>query len=147
MLMSFQPPTRSEDSTTTCAGGVFQGAAAPESDASESFLPGLPSTSAEESGLSPVSKSAAQFLLTLKERYCITQTAVNFAVGSVNQMVAHVCKELHDSVVETLQENEIAIPPALDDCFTPVEPFGGLATEYQQTKYYRENFGLVVCLL
>ena len=40
------------------------------------------------SGPSPVSRSAAQFLLTLKERYRHTHTAIDFAVGSVNQLVS-----------------------------------------------------------
>ena len=98
------------------------------------------------SGPSLVSRSAAQFLLTLKERYRITQTAVDFAVGSVNQIVSHVYQELEECVRKELQENEIAIPTTLGDCFTPINPFCGLESEYQQVKYYREHFGLVVCL-
>lgn len=42
-------------------------------------------------GPSTVSRSAAQFLLTLKEKHGLTQAAVDFAVGSVNQIVSHVC--------------------------------------------------------
>lgn len=95
------------------------------------------------SGPSPVSRSAAQFLLTLKERYRLTQTAVDFAVGSVNQLVSHVYQELEVCVRKELQENDIAIPPTLGDCFTPMNLFCGLESEYQQAKYYREHFGLV----
>ena len=93
-----------------------------------------------------VSRSAAQFLLTLKEKYRVTQSVVDFAVGSVNQMVSHVCRELHHSVVRTLQENDIAIPAALSESIAPIEPFKDLVTEYQQSKYYREHLGLVVSL-
>ncbi len=95
-------------------------------------------------GPSTVSRSAAQFLLTLKEKYRLTQAAVDFGVGSVNQIVSHVCDELHRSVGEILQESHNVIPAALDEAFTPIQPFEGLTTEYQQSKYYREHFGLVV---
>ena len=106
----------------------------------EPFLPHIQ----EPTGPSPVSRSAAQFLLTIKEKYCLTQAAVDYAVGSVNQMVSHVCEELHVSVVRTLQNNNIPIPEELNDTFTLIDPFQGLATEYQQSKYYQEHFGLVV---
>lgn len=106
----------------------------------EPFLPHIQ----EPTGPSPVSQSAAQFLLTIKEKYRLTQAAVDYAVGSVNQMVSHVCEELHVSVVRTLQNNNIPIPEELNDTFTLIDPFQGLATEYQQSKYYQEHFGLVV---
>ena len=41
----------------------------------------------EESGPSPLSKSAAHFLLMLKERYGFTQSVVDFTVGSMNQIL------------------------------------------------------------
>ena len=82
-------------------------------------------------------------MLTIK-KYRLTQVAVDYAVGSVNQMVSHVCEELHVSVVRTLQNNDIPIPTELNDTFTLIDPFQGLATEYQQSKYYQEHFGLVV---
>ena len=95
-------------------------------------------------GPSTVSQSAAQFLLTLKEKYRLTQAAVDFAVGLINQIVSHVCDELHRSVGGILQESHNVIPATLDEAFTPIQPFEGLTTEYQQSKYYREHFGLVV---
>lgn len=106
----------------------------------EPFLPHIQ----EPAGPSPVRQSAAQFLLTIKEKYHLTQAAVDYGVGSVNQMVSHVCEELHVSVVRTLQNNNIAIPEELNDTFTLIDPFQGLATEYQQSKYYQEHFGLMV---
>ena len=98
----------------------------------------------EESGPSSLSRSAAHFLLTLKERYGLTQSAVNYAVGSVNQMIDDVREELQTSVEKYLEENEVARPSTLGECFTPMNPFSGRETEYQQAKHYREHFGLVV---
>ena len=98
----------------------------------------------EESGPRSLSRSAAHFLLTLKERYGLTQSAVNYAVGSVNQMIDDVREELQTSVEKYLEENEVARPSTLGECFTPMNPFSGRETEYQQAKHYREHFGLVV---
>lgn len=103
----------------------------------------LPQVHVSTTGPSTISQSAAQFLLTLKEKYCLTQAAVDFAMGSVNQIMSHICNELHWSV-EGIQESHIAVPAALDEAFTPIEPLEGLTTEYQQSKHYREHFGLVV---
>ena len=99
----------------------------------------------EESGPSSLSKSAAHFLLTLKEKYGVAQSVVDFAVGSMNQMLDHVCDELQKSVETCMHENEITPPRNLSECFAHTNPFSHLETEYQQAKYYREHFGLVVC--
>lgn len=45
-------------------------------------------------------KSAALFLLTLKERYKLTQTAINFAVSQVQNMVAFALEDLKDHLCE-----------------------------------------------
>ena len=65
-------------------------------------------------------RTAALFLLTLKEKFKLTQTAVDFAMSSVKTMM--------DLVTSNA-----------------VHPFAGLETEYLQNNYYRNYFGLVVC--
>lgn len=69
--------------------------------------------------------------------YRLTQAAVDYAVGSVNQMVSHVCEELHVSVVRTLQNNDIPIPTELNDTFTLIDPFLSSAQSsfHQSGKY------------
>lgn len=69
--------------------------------------------------------TAALFLLTLHEKYKLPQCAVNFAVGSVNSIVESVCISSTNS-------------------FAYEDPFAGLQTEHQQSRYFREEFGLVV---
>lgn len=93
----------------------------------------------EESEPSLLSKSAAHFLLTLKEKYGVAQSVVDFAVGSMNQMLDHVCDELQKSVETCMHENEITPPRNLSECFVHTNPFSHLETEYQQAKYYREH--------
>ena len=92
-------------------------------------------------------RSAGLFLLTLKERYQLTQTALNFAVGQVKQMVMFLSEDLCSAVEATVQQHCASIgvdAPDLGSCFEEVDPFHGLETEYMQTKFYKENFGLVV---
>lgn len=64
-------------------------------------------------------RTAALFLLTLKEKFKLTQTAVDFAMSSVKTMMDLVASNA-------------------------VHPFAGLETEYLQNNYYRNYFGLVV---
>ena len=99
----------------------------------------------EESGPSPLSKSAAHFLLMLKERYGFIQSVVDFTVGSMNQILDCVSDEVQKFVETSMHMNEITPPTNLSECFTHTNPFSHLETGYQQAKYYREHFGLVVC--
>ena len=82
--------------------------------------------------------TAALFLLTLQEKYRLSQKAVNFAVGSISTIVDSVCDSIKESVKNSLD---------LNSCFDFEDPFSSLQTEYQQTKFYREEFGLVVCII
>lgn len=85
------------------------------------------SENSAESGVSPASKSAAMFLLTFKERYHLPQTAIDFAVGTINGIISNVC-------------DSIQVPHACE----VEDPFALLETEYKQNKFYRDVFGLVV---
>ena len=49
-----------------------------------------------------IQRIAAIFLLTLKEKYRLTQSAVDFAVGYVRQMVSLVCEQSKRSVTGAL---------------------------------------------
>ena len=92
-------------------------------------------------------RSAGLFLLTLKERHQLTQSAVNFAVGQVQQMVAFISEDIRIAVESTLQQHYATTgvnAPDIDCCFETIDPFCGLTTEYLQTRFFRENFSLVV---
>lgn len=81
--------------------------------------------------------TAALFILTLQEKYKLSQKAINFAVGSINTIV----ESVHDSIQVSVQNSEgTDIIPSFDYD----DPFSDLQTEHQQSKFYREEFGLVV---
>ncbi len=90
------------------------------------------------SEVSKAKRSSALLLLALKENHLLTQSAVNFAIGQMKQMSAYVLEEAKTNVMKRIGDHTV-----LDDCFD-IDPFDGLGTEYLQTKFYRENFDLVV---
>ena len=93
---------------------------------------------------SKLNETAARFLLSLKEKYRLTQSAVNFTVAAVDEMMRLKCEQLHRSVEDTLATADGGCIPDISCCFVADSPFKGLETEYLQMKYYKEHFNLVV---
>ena len=64
-------------------------------------------------------------------------------------MVAYAVEDTQSSVEKCLlQANRLSVDLTdVNECFGVPDPFGGLRTEYMQSKYYRENFNLVVSFL
>ena len=86
-------------------------------------------------------RAAALFLLCFKERYQITQTALDFAMKQVQQMVGFAIEDVQQAVelqLPSINSSEVR------ECFKVPDPFLNLRSEYMQTKYYKENFGLIV---
>lgn len=86
-------------------------------------------------------RSAALFLLTLKERYQLTQSALDFTVSQVKEMLYYDHQDKVAAINTALRNQSGA---ELSDCLEYKNPFATLQTEHLQTKYYREHFGLVV---
>lgn len=101
------------------------------------------SINTEQVSMLQVQKSSALFLLSCKERFKLPQAAINFAVGAVNAIVNDVCDLAKQSIEQALSTNTSA-SLAIQQCR---DPFASLETEYRQTKFYREVFGLVVSMI
>ena len=91
-----------------------------------------------------VEETAALFLLTLKEKYKLTQTAINYVLGGVNQIVSGVCESIEQSLQASIDAS--MLDSDISSVFQYDDPFSTLQTEHQQSKFYREHFGLVVSL-
>ena len=91
-------------------------------------------------------KAAALFLLCLKERYQITQTAVDFAVGQVQLMLSYGVEDIRNTVEMRLRSHSLEASAVSDimESINIIDPFMCLRSEYMQTKYYKENFDLIV---
>ncbi len=74
-------------------------------------------------------RTAASFLLTFKEQYKLPQTVINFAIGAINGLITDVSEAVRESPTSEYEN-----------------PFASLQTEYKQSKFYREVFGLVVSM-
>lgn len=75
--------------------------------------------------------AAAKFILILKERFKLTQASLDYTIKAVEEMMLLSANVHRQSFVEN---RESSLP----------NPFVGLKTEYQQTKFFKENFGLIV---
>lgn len=90
-------------------------------------------------------RSAALFLLTLKEKYNLTQTTVDFAVSQVQQMVKYALEDLKDNVLKSAHESGYDLPMNIVDAMdTSINPFQDLHSEHMQTKFFKEYFNIVV---
>ena len=104
----------------------------------------------ESDSQSKLERSAALFLISLKERFEITQSALDFAVSQVQLMIEFAVEDVRESVKDTLlphlQACDAETFTDIDECFHVPNPFANLQSEYMQSKYYRQHFDLVVCL-
>ena len=87
---------------------------------------------------------AAHFLLALKEIHKLTQVTLDFILISISKLIKIILGSIKLTVLEKTREKDPSIIPLLVNCFLPVDPFQNLKTEYQQTKFYKEYFSLVV---
>lgn len=71
----------------------------------------------------PAQKAAALFLLTFQERFKLSQSAINFAVGSINTIVDSVCKSVQSSV-----EGEVSATRLTESFDEREDPFAPLKT-------------------
>lgn len=89
--------------------------------------------------------NAACFILNLKEKYKLSQVTLDFVTHSVEELLRVSTDDIKQHVLKTLYQQGIEItPPLFDKCFSSVNPFLCLKTEYQQTKFYKEKFSLIV---
>ena len=81
----------------------------------------------------PAQITAALFLLTFQEKYKISQTAINFAIGSINTIVNGVCESACGLIQRSLESGQCSshVAARFDDY---KDPFASLHTEYKQSK-------------
>lgn len=85
-------------------------------------------------------RTAALFLLTFKEKFNLSQKAVDYAVGSITTLVNQVGTSIQQSVQRVLKDRNLS-----EDILRVDDPFAHLYTEHRQFMYYKREFGLVVC--
>jgi len=100
-------------------------------DASEDLVEEHDAEQSTSYGYKAVKIAAAKFILTLKEKFKLTQTSLDYTVKAVEELVV-----LSSECVEQSD-------PGLAGSLHP-SPFDELKTEHQQTKFFEENFGLIV---
>jgi len=81
-----------------------------------------------------IKMAAAKFILTLKEKYKLTQASLDYTVKSVHILISMSSKQ-----------SSVSGPECTSSTPYP-SPFDDLMTEYQQNKYFKDHFGLIVSL-
>lgn len=116
----------------------------------------LESLSTCESGLSrntlkeELQSYTASWILKTREVYKLTQSSMNSTIQDVTSLIQYLQEKAHLAVEEALNKAGVNAAEIADlqAVFDPEGPFGrpfeGLESAYQQIKYYREHFGLVV---
>ena len=91
-------------------------------------------------------RSAALLLLTVKERFKLTQSAIDFITQQVHNIISYGVDDIQKVVQEWLENQGIAAN--FTELATHLEPlrnpFASIETEYMQSKFYRDHFNLVV---
>ena len=94
-------------------------------------------------------RSSAMFVLKLKEKHKLAQTTVDDILADTEELLGRAIERLKQRVSTLL--NEAGVDPKEVPNFLETfgdseitQTFSGLNTEHLQTKFYRENMGLVV---
>lgn len=101
---------------------------------------------------SDLQKSTAIVLMGLKEKYKLTQVALQGVIESMTGLVQCRLSELHSQIRQELLSNGVSLDviSPLEQLFTDngaiTNPFIGLETRNQQMNFYRTHFNLIVCL-
>ena len=91
-------------------------------------------------------RSAALLLLTVKERFKLTQSAIDFITQQVHNIISYGVDDIQKVVEEWLESQGISANfTELAARLEPLRnPFAAIETEYMQSKFYRDHFNLVV---
>ena len=95
-----------------------------------------------------VKVATANFLLTLKENFKLPQSSIDYTVKAVEEITIFSANSIKHSVMNHLHTAgfDHSHDHLFDACFSPTNPFVELKTEYQQTKFFKEEFGVVVSM-
>lgn len=84
-------------------------------------------------------RSSALFLLKLKEKRRLTQTAIDDVVEGARLLFSQTAQRIRARINEELAKNAVEID--ISSIFTNlIDPFHGLETQFLQEKYFTEKF-------
>ena len=92
-------------------------------------------------------KAAALFLLEMREKFSISQVAINGIVTGCEKLFHHVKERIEAGVMHHLSNSGVdtEMLPDVKAFFNDLQsPFIGLGSDFLQHKYYRDQFGLIV---
>lgn len=110
---------------------------------------GVPCNPIEIVNVDDIQRSSALFLMGMKEKYKLTQTALQGIVEGVSGLMRSHLSVLHTQISSVLPQNLSANTLSdIERLFSDerfCHPFLGLETEHQQMKFIRRHFQFTVC--
>ena len=94
-------------------------------------------------------KATALFLLEMREKFAVSQVAINGIVTGCEKLFTHLTERIEAGVMHHLSKSGVDTEniPDVKAFFTGLQsPFVGLTSDFLQHKYYRDQFGLIVRL-
>lgn len=94
-----------------------------------------------------LTKQSAMFILKTRDGKRLTQAATDNILKDVTELFQTRLEAVCHNTVETLKGagiDDTTISTVKNGILAECEPFKGLETEYRQTAYIRDDFGLIV---
>ena len=109
-----------------------------------------PNADSQMSAKEATKKASARFILKAREVHRLPQMTINEMIRYVNQLYGYVMHQYQQETRTVLEAAGVDVSSCdiyqqLDKEALP-DPFKELETEYAQKQYFREEFGLIVCL-
>ena len=92
---------------------------------------------------------AAKFILSIKERHTLSQSAVDCVLSSTTSLMSSVYQGILSELKQgdDIPENVIQLLESKFESESVESLFAGLSTAYQQRKYFKEEFHKIVSML
>ncbi len=97
-----------------------------------------------------LTRSAATWILKVKEKYKLPQVAMQGIIQDVTRLFQVYLGDLHSTVVQELTTSQVdadtisTISPLFEEGGAYGQPFRGLDTEHRQLAYFRDKFAMIV---
>lgn len=99
---------------------------------------------AHEHRIDDAKSQSAKYLLSLKAKHNISDTAINEIMDTTQDFVSNILGVVEAGVAEKLRENNVQLQIDCKAMFDHEEMFAQLSSSKKRLKYFKDNFGFLV---
>lgn len=100
----------------------------------------------EEEG-SSIKRQSAKYVLSLKSKHGITDTAIEDIIETTQGFVSDIVTTMENKIEAKCRERGIELEIDMKDLFDPAEMFSGLSSQTQRKQYFKDNFNFLVSFI